>query len=585
MLPLVALASGSAAAQSASTRASEAVDVALVNLDVWVTDPLGNPVTDLEANDFRLMVDGDPVEVTHFAVIAPLRREDESETASSAARGSDLRLAIYIDTAFLRSGELAAIEPHLASLLSRGLPASTPVMLAVADPQFEIVEGFTTQRQTVLDGIHRLATAVGRSRIDTEYSQIQREFEEVLGRASSGALPYVPGAQAESVLTQIGGLAASVQNEVERAAARLSFLVRSLQGLPGTREVLFLTGRPPAHAGLDLLTAWRQEMGQNALFSQSPDTGPGGGQASEDTASAGLPDGSAFGSRATSITDLDAAAILIEAATRAAAGGVAIHAIDLSVSRQSRSLVRTATAGQGAAGSPASGFTRSASIHQGIKDHRLLEDVVSLTGGALLSGSDLATDGSSILARRHPHYSLAFTPPLGSDQDQHALAVRLTDQNLDHALTYRRFFGNRTRDQQAAEATASSMLTGVAQNPLGASLDVGILAADDPSTKVAEVTLILPFSRIALQPDGNDHIGQLSVFHLWGEVHRQSSAVRKGILPLRIANDQMLTALGRSVEYSWEMEMPRGTPFIAVGIRDDLSDSLSTVVAPVEDLP
>lgn len=585
MLLLLVLSVGPASSRPTAAGAFEAIDVALVNVDVWVLDRDGMPVTDLEAKDFRLVVDGQSLDITNFARIGVQPVSTSSQPNGARAPAGNHRLAIYVDTAFLRSRELSAAVPILAEFLRLDLPASVAVLLASADPDFQILAEFTTDRELILTRLHAMTSTIGKNRIEREYSLLQREFEQVLGRASSGAMPSVPGAQADSVLTQIGAFAASVQEEIERAAAHLDFLVSSLQGLSEGSEILFLTGRPPAHAGPALLAAWREEMGQNLIFSPGGEGAQGGGQGSQGAAVSGLPDISGFGSHTTSINDLDAAEALRQAASHAAAAGVTIHAIDMSSSQQDRSLVSTATAGQGVPGNPGGGFTRSASIEQGIPDLRLLKEITNLTGGELFRGSDLASGLPAILSRRAMYYSLAFTAPQGLGDDSHEITVQLTDPDPTYALAHRRFFRLRNHDQEAAQATVSSMLLNEVQNPLEVHLDMRLHRGDDSATELAEIQLVLPFARIALRPEGHHHIGQLSVFSLWGELFHQASPVRKGVLPIRIANDEMLTALGRSVEYSWTLEIPAGTSFVAVGIRDDLSHLLSTIVISAPEDP
>ena len=44
----------------------EAVDVEIVNIDVWVTDKQDNPVEGLSKDDFVVLRDGQPVEITNF---------------------------------------------------------------------------------------------------------------------------------------------------------------------------------------------------------------------------------------------------------------------------------------------------------------------------------------------------------------------------------------------------------------------------------------------------------------------------------------------------------------------------------------
>ena len=50
---------------------SERIEVSIVNVDVWLTDALGEPVTGLTADSFEILHDGRPVPITHFTEVRP----------------------------------------------------------------------------------------------------------------------------------------------------------------------------------------------------------------------------------------------------------------------------------------------------------------------------------------------------------------------------------------------------------------------------------------------------------------------------------------------------------------------------------
>jgi hypothetical protein len=70
--------------------------VTLVPIDVRVLDRAGNPVTDLAADDFRILENGTPQQIAHFVRVAlepdpsvaaePVQVRDESETELIAER-------------------------------------------------------------------------------------------------------------------------------------------------------------------------------------------------------------------------------------------------------------------------------------------------------------------------------------------------------------------------------------------------------------------------------------------------------------------------------------------------------------------
>ncbi len=558
------------------------VEVALVTLAIRVRQADSPPLSDLQAEDLRLRVDGREVEISNLTRIGSTASRLQSGSGRSGQPQASIEsLVMYVDTAFLPAGGLQALLPYLSAFL-HGLPTELATMLVVADPDFRIAVGFTEDRQAIFEPLSSLGQGAARSRIETEYAQIQKQFEEVLGRASAGAIAFVPGSQADALLAQVGSFAALVQQELEGAAARLAFLVRTLEGLPGARQILFLTGPPPAHVGASLMASWREEMGQNPLFSAGATEPEAGGQDSQDAAAIALQEGSAFGSRTTAISDLDAAERLRESAVEAAAAGMSIHAVDLSASQQARTLVSTSTAGQGTAGSPRRGFSRPDSTQQDVKDLRLLKDMIEVTGGRLLEPTDL---GGFLAEPSVALYSLSFVAPDGRDGEVHQLDLSPVDRARPLEVSYRHFYRVWSADQESAQATVSALLSGVQQNPLDAQVDLAVAPQAETEGLTVELRLVLPFSRIALRPDGNYHIGQLSVFSLSGEAFRSASAVQKGTLPVRIANEQMLTALGRSVEYSWELLVPAGTRTFAVGVRDDLGTLQSNLLVPLPERP
>ena len=69
-LPALAMAQAPAAPPQEPPTFRESVEVRVMDLDVSVTDSRGNPVTDLKKDDFRVAVDGKPVNIDYFTRVA-----------------------------------------------------------------------------------------------------------------------------------------------------------------------------------------------------------------------------------------------------------------------------------------------------------------------------------------------------------------------------------------------------------------------------------------------------------------------------------------------------------------------------------
>ena len=85
---------------------SDVIDVRVVNVEAVVTDRSGNRIRGLEAKDFELLVDGEPVPITHFAEI------DGSYERGSINAPVGTNYLIFID-------DLHAIKQHRDRVLSR----------------------------------------------------------------------------------------------------------------------------------------------------------------------------------------------------------------------------------------------------------------------------------------------------------------------------------------------------------------------------------------------------------------------------------------------------------------------------------
>jgi hypothetical protein len=105
----------------------DTVDVEVVNIDVVVTDRKGNMVTDLSRNDFTLMVDGEPVELSNFFAVSEgrpttpsgvdLQREATVAEPSSLPESQQLNMVVFIDDANLQPGGRKAAFAALREFL------------------------------------------------------------------------------------------------------------------------------------------------------------------------------------------------------------------------------------------------------------------------------------------------------------------------------------------------------------------------------------------------------------------------------------------------------------------------------------
>jgi VWFA-related protein len=132
---------------------SERIDVHLINVDVVVTDRRGNPVSGLTAQDFEVLEDGAPREISNFAEI----RTDEESTNEPTSAPSTAAI-VLVDN--------ATVGRSVRQSLARSLPAAVdaltrdgiPVMFAVLTGNLEYYTPLTTDRLILKDAIQRITT-------------------------------------------------------------------------------------------------------------------------------------------------------------------------------------------------------------------------------------------------------------------------------------------------------------------------------------------------------------------------------------------------------------------------------------------
>ncbi len=139
------------AAPQAELLFGEEIDVRVVNLEVVVENRAGERVTGLDSDDFRLLVDGDEVDIEYFTEVRGKRAVASGGSGSPPSIGEGETVAtnyvLFVDDdhsqVTLRRPVLLGFRDRLAEL-----PAADQVAVVVqSGRQLEILSPFTTDRE------------------------------------------------------------------------------------------------------------------------------------------------------------------------------------------------------------------------------------------------------------------------------------------------------------------------------------------------------------------------------------------------------------------------------------------------------
>lgn len=546
---------------------TETVTVEIVNLDVVVTDRKGEPVLGLTREDFELRVDGEPTAIENFYVVEPEpergaaaaapeeaaeARSTESREATEVPREQQLHLVVLVDGRHATQGERKRVMDELAATFAEGLGGrGRRVAVMEYDGGTKVRQPFTSDGAKIAAALSGLATGVAGYTADFERRNILREIEQVdLGSDTAAT-------DAASALATIELYIEQQSGDLRRTLGSIQSLIDGLSGLPGRKALLYIASGMSTSPGRELLAAWRNKFG--ALQ----------------------------GIRGVSNLDLaggryDAVPDLRRLARRANASRVAFYAIGtagagptsaVSAEEGGFDLGALETAGGGRTWDAALDATFRAEQGSG------LELVAALTGGDALTGSSNYDGMAERIERDASHaYSLGFRPPESDSGSSHKVEVRVPAREV--RLSYRREFVTKTPRQVAADRTLAALLWDVADNPIGLAVDLWpAQSSDEEDGKglVQPMLVKVPFVNLVLVPQGRVHRGQLTIFVAAEDERGRISPVQTIEAPVRIPSDQMVEALQGVGGYRVGLQMRPGPSTIAVGVRDEIGNVVSTV--------
>lgn len=530
------LLSSSAQAQLGSI--SESVDVRVVNIDVVVTDEDGTPVPGLEQGDFELIVAGKPVEVEYFTAI----EGGVTESAASEAPGADSHLPLLIidyDARSTRPGVARGAFDALRAQLDELLASSRAIMVVRQGMSLVVEQPFTRNRELLdaalgrlasmkvpaLNSMHRdLLIARLERAVDPQFSGLSEEDEGVLDEALA-------------LLTEVRSQGENERNVMAGAAGQLRSLVGSVSGLPGRKALLYLGPGFQPIPGESLYRIWWSKYASVA---------------------GGLGIGSIESEMGINFVSSDLTRLLESANEHQ----VSFYGHDPRGVRSGGGSVQFESVA-------ASAFTEDETQAQQQWIHSLADG----SGGvARINSSDLDGLIEEMNAGFHTYYSLGFTP---SEElpDKGKVKIKLVERKGKVRHFDRFVTESPTRGLE--ELTLAALMTEIASNPLEIEVELGEAERQSDGTYVVPLLVKVPISLLTLIPEGDQHVGRLTVVVQAMGAEGELSEPAQGAVPIELANSDLLSSLAGMAGYRLRMRVKAGEQKIAIGVRDEvgLTDS------------
>lgn len=536
------------------------VEVTVVNLDVYVRDDDGNPVTGLTASDFRVFQDGFPQQLTNFAafdeeviqaVLAdPLPEpmaapEDqppppaEGQPAPQELQPEDIQpvyIVLYVDNENIQPLDRTRVLTQVRRFVSEVMLPHVQVMVVSGGRSMKVVQPFTNDTSQVRDGLREMARLTG-ARVDLDgqrrdiISDLQRHVER--GRDSRRD-DYSTRAVLEGDIRNYGE---QVVMELDQTIGRIREAAYMVAGLPGRKVMVYISSGLPMVAAKDLITYFGD------LFER--------------------------GSTLPMLSRFDRRRTFRGLAATANAQGLSFYTIDAT--------------GLSGAGGVSAEFARPIDpMVAATRINNLQETLLYMadaTGGrAILDSNDVTTGLFELKQDLFTYYSLGYTVTSSGADVVHQIKVDLPE-HPDYEVLYRRTFVEKSRETEVMDRVASSLSVTIDENPMDLHFGAGKGTPASEDNWMVPIEISIPIEAVALVPKGDDYVGKAVVFVATRDRDGRQSNVQRRPVELRFpASDLEEQATGR---YTIELNllMREGPHRVAVGVLDVITRQASYLIA------
>jgi VWFA-related protein len=528
----------------------DTVNVSVVNVDVYVTDKQGRPVTGLKKEDFQIFENNRPVEITNFyaekdgKAVAPQPTEtaEGAPAAPGAAPGpagpeaepvrtsedQRLRLVVYIDNFNLRPFNRNRVMRELRAFIGQKLAKDDQLMLVTYDRELHIRRTFTSDPGAIASAMLDL------EKISAQGVHADSERRDVLQRIQDSRGP----AEAESLARTY---AQSTYNDLSFSIDALKKLTNFLAGMPGRKAVVYVSDGLQMIAGQDVFYAVQNKYSESS-------------------------------SSLTQTLEFDTSRRFTELTAQANANRVTFYTIDAAGLRGAES---TSAENQGSASAP--GLTQLVDSVRISNLQSTLQTLAEKTGGVAILNTNVVMPQLERIAHDFStYYSLGYTPPHYGDGRYYKVDVKVKNRK-DVRVRHREGYRDKSTDSRMTDGTLAALNFPFEENPLGVSIEFGQARAREDGFYLVPVLVRIPIGKLVLVPREKSDDAKVRLFIAALDSKGGTSDVQQTPVPISVPKAEVATAVNKQFVYSVTLLMRSGDQRVSVGVRDDVAAQASFV--------
>lgn len=536
---------------------AESVVVRVIDVDVVVLDRDGHSVRGLGRDDFELLEDGKPVEISNFLAYeadasAPATTvtlepplpgvAPAAPMAPTPAAPPPVTWVVYVDQARVDPGPRSDTIRQIDSFLDRGVRPGDRILVASFDgAALEILCRLTEDRSIVRQALDKLRRQSGYgSLIDSQRATLRRQIIQ--------ADPNDP-LEAGRLLDATDVLADHefLQSRAQTSAAR--DLLAILRGIEGRISVIWAGAGLDAEPGETLYRYWESKFGSRF--------------------------GRNLSERQLDVSRMELLKELPNLVAAATSGRFTLFTIQVG-SHQAAGLSADAVG-------LAEGESFSMAETAGLREGSSMAALATATGGrTFVASPQLATRLEAVTSDLSTYYSLGYHPSGDEPGRRRKLDVRVRPAGL--RVLHRAQVTDSSWQEEAASSTISALVDDTEpENPFGIVLVVGPQPERTRRRGALRmpIEVRIPLQQLTLLPDGDQHQG-----NLWFEFALQDPdggyrRLDSRPLTFQVPHAKLKEALSQYVSFRVELDMTPGKHRFATTVLDQLSGVRSTLRVPI----
>jgi VWFA-related protein len=528
----------------------ETVNVGVVNVDVYVTDKKGNPVTGLTKDDFQLFENNSKVEISNFYAVnsgkAVAQPSDLAQVAPAAplvpgaapAPQADLdkvqtpeeqrlRLIVYIDNYNLRPFNRNRVMRELRAFIGTKLGKNDQLMLVTYDRELHIRRTFTSDPSLIA------AAMLDLEKISAQGVHADSDRRDVLKRIEESR----SAAEAEGAAHNY---AQSTYNDLSFSIDSIKKMIDALAGMPGRKAVVYVSDGLQMIAGQDVFYAVQSKYGEQSTSM-------------------------------TSTLEYNVARRLDELTSQANANRITFYTIDAA---GLRSYDSNSAENQGP-GASAPGMSQLVDSVRISNLQSTLQTLAEKTGGVAILNTNVITPRLERVARDfNTYYSLGYTPPHFGDGRYYKIDVKVKNRK-DLQVRHREGYRDKSTEARMSDGTLAALNFPFEENPLGVTLEFGEPRRREDGFYLVPVLVRIPLGKLVLVPHEQTEDARVRLFIAALDSAGGSSDVQQAPVPISIPKADVAAAQNKKFVYSVTLLMRAGEQRVSIGVRDDIGAQAS----------